>query len=129
MAGNKINLPLSKIGIIKKKFRTSTMDVVKFTEVKANDDIYGVASTLTSGITALEDVEFFWQDNMNLRVGEGGNIQEGRAIAVMNFTDKNTLSGENVIIRKDSTDFRINKIQEFPDTDEIILNLEKITSN
>lgn len=123
----KINLPYARIATIIKKFRTGTLDVVKFTETKSSDDIYGVATTLTSGTTTLTDVSFFWNDNVNNRLSQGGNLKEGRATAVINYSDKKVLSGDNIIIRKDGIDLRIDRIQEIPDTDEIMLNLEKIT--
>jgi len=122
----KINIPYGKIAAIKVKLRTDTIEVVTYTETKSGDDIFGVSDVLTSGIVALQDCQFYWEDNINSRWSEGGRVDEGKAIAVISFEDKSKISGDNKVIKKDGFTLRINRTQEFPDTKEIILNLEKI---
>jgi len=113
------------IANIKAKLRDDTLTVVTMTKTKSSDDIFGVANTLTSGSVSV-NAQFFWEDNLLNKYGQGGRVEAGKAIAVIGYDDRGKVEGDNIIIRKDGVDLRINRKQVFPKEKEVLLNLEKI---
>ena len=124
MAGLISEYAWKQIRKVKKKMRDTTVDVVTVTETKTADDIYQVA-TRSEALESLP-CQFYWAEDINNRWDVGGRLEDGDAICVIAFEDADKISGDNIFLRRDSKDLRIERVQKFPNEREVIVNLKTV---